>query len=504
MSSELLHKARVYETGVDQEVHPEDRPVYHLSPRVGWMNDPNGFSYYNGQYHMFYQYHPYNTMWGPMHWGHAVSRDLLHWEYLPAALAPDTEADQNGCFSGCAVTLPDGRQALVYTGVVNDPQPDGMVPGFQTQCLAIGDGRDYAKLDRNPILDASSLPPGISRYDFRDPKVWQEVDGNYRMLCAVRTEDESDTMLLLFRSRNLTDWQYERIFLQNGALEQPIGRMYECPDFFSLDGQYVLLASAQDIEATQEHAPGNGTFYMVGNYDPTDGSFIPQVEHNVDYGVDFYAEQTVLAPDGRRIMLGWMQNWDTILYRPNPCKWFGQMSVPRELSIRNGRLCQWPIREIDRLRMDPVRYRNVRMGEEIGAPDTIELAGIRGRVMDLEMEISATMGQSDCRRFLVGLAVDETHHVDVIYLPGEGRLLVDRRYSGMRRALAHVSSVRVTSHDGTLRLRILLDRFSAEIFVNDGEQVLSTTFYTAQTADRVTFSSTGAVSFNITKYDLRT
>ena len=127
MTSQTLREARKYEESSEKIIRKEDRPAFHLSARTGWMNDPNGFSYYNGKYHMFYQYHPYDANWGPMHWGHAVSDDLLHWEYLPAALAPDERYDKNGCFSGSAIELPDGKQLLMYTGVCKERQSDGEI-----------------------------------------------------------------------------------------------------------------------------------------------------------------------------------------------------------------------------------------------------------------------------------------------------------------------------------------------------------------------------------------
>lgn len=137
MISQTLREARKYEEALAKRIQRDDRPSFHLSARVGWMNDPNGFSYYDGKYHMFYQYYPYDCHWGPMHWGHAVSGDLLHWEYLPAALAPDEFYDMDGCFSGSAVTLPDGRHLLMYTGVVKERQLGGGVREVQTQCLAV-------------------------------------------------------------------------------------------------------------------------------------------------------------------------------------------------------------------------------------------------------------------------------------------------------------------------------------------------------------------------------
>ena len=189
MTSQTLREARKYEETFEKKIATEDRPGFHLSTRVGWMNDPNGFSYYQGKYHLFYQYHPYDPYWGPMHWGHAVSEDLLHWEYLPAALAPDQDYDRDGCFSGSAVTLPDGKQLLMYTGVKRIPVSDGEFRDEQTQCLAIGDGIDYVKYEHNPILDREDIPEGCSKADFRDPKMWQEEDGTYRCVVANRAAD---------------------------------------------------------------------------------------------------------------------------------------------------------------------------------------------------------------------------------------------------------------------------------------------------------------------------
>ena len=145
MISTELQKARAYEAEHGAAIPPEQRPVFHLSPRCGWMNDPNGFGIYGGKYHMFYQYYPYASHWDSMHWGHAVSSDLLHWEYLPCALAPDMEYDREGCFSGSAFPLPDGRHLLMYTGVSREQQENGQFQELQTQNLAVGDGTDYRK-----------------------------------------------------------------------------------------------------------------------------------------------------------------------------------------------------------------------------------------------------------------------------------------------------------------------------------------------------------------------
>ena len=156
--SEMLEKARKYEDEQGKQIKAEDRPAFHVSPYVGWMNDPNGFSYYQGEYHLFYQYYPYDTHWNSMHWGHVVSKDLLHWEYLPAALAPDEEYDKIGCFSGSAAELPDGQQLLIYTSVDHETLEDGTVRDIQTQSVAVGDGTDYKKYEKNPVLTGQDVP----------------------------------------------------------------------------------------------------------------------------------------------------------------------------------------------------------------------------------------------------------------------------------------------------------------------------------------------------------
>ena len=158
MTSQTLREARKYEEATEKIVQEEERPAFHLSSRIGWMNDPNGFTFYQGQYHLFYQYYPYAPYWGPMHWGHAVSPDLLHWSYLPAALAPDSLYDRDGCFSGNAVVLPDGRLELMYTGVLCTIGDDGRKREVQTQCIAIGDGIDFEKYEGNPVLTDKDLP----------------------------------------------------------------------------------------------------------------------------------------------------------------------------------------------------------------------------------------------------------------------------------------------------------------------------------------------------------
>ncbi len=490
MITQTLRDARKYEEEAEREIGREDRPEFHLSPRAGWMNDPNGFSYYRGEYHLFYQYYPYAAHWDSMHWGHAVSRDLLRWRYLPAALAPDIPSDRDGCFSGSAIELEDGRQLLMYTGIVNETGPDGRVRCVQTQNLALGDGTDYEKYSANPVLDSGDLPEGASKYDFRDPKIWRE-DGVYYCVTA-SCDGDQDGQILLYSSRDGLKWNYETILEKNNGR---YGKVWECPDFFELDGKHVLLVSPMDMLPQDfEYHNGNGTLCLIGSYDKEKKKFTAEHNQATDYGIDFYATQTMLTPDGRRVMIAWMQNWDTCNLHKPTVQWQGQMTVPRELSVVNGRLIQKPIRELEAMRRNKVEYRKVRF------TDILRLEGIRGRRVDMELTIRP--GEELYRKFAVRFAQNETYQTSVSFRPYESILKIDRKFSGSRRAIIHQRRSKVRSEEGCLRLRLILDRFSAEVFVNDGEQVLSATLFTEQAADGISFFADGQVEMDVVKYDL--
>ena len=495
MISEKLEKARAYEAENEKKITPQMRPVFHLTPRVGWMNDPNGFSYYNGAYHMFYQYYPYRPFWGPMHWGHAVSKDLLHWNYLPAALAPDEPYENGGgCFSGSAIDLADGRQLLVYTGVLSEKQPDGTMHDVQQQCVAVGDGVNYEKCENNPVMTAKQLPSDSNRFDFRDPKVWKAADGSYRCV-MVNCDNKGDGRAVLFESKDGFSWNFKSILAQNNG---KFGKMWECPDFFELDGKHVLLTSPQDMlpEGLEFHN-GNGTLCIIGEMDPETHTLKEETVQSVDYGMDYYAMQTLLAPDGRRIMIAWMQNWDTTAHRCNDSKWFAQMSLPREVSVKNGRLYQTPIKELDAMRKDRVEYNDVVIDN-----DAITLDKIEGRTIDMELVIRPEDKENVYKKFVLRFAQNEKFYTELSFRPDESVLKIDRKFSGTERALVHQRRCLVNGDANELKLRVILDRFSAEIFINDGKQVMSAVIFTEQEAKGISFFAEGAAKIDIVKYNL--
>ncbi len=486
--SDILEQTRRYEFSEGRKVPWEARPAFHLSAAVGWLNDPNGFSHYNGAYHLFYQSNPYDTRWGRIHWSHARSDDLLHWEYLPTALAPDQPYDASGCFSGSAVTLPDGRQMLMYTSVGPAVRPDGAIVQVQTQSIAIGDGVNYEKCPENPVITAADLPPGAKDTDFRDPKLWMEPDGSFRVVIASDRGDGTG-QVLLYGSQDARRWTLLSVLDHS---DRQLGRMWECPDFFPLDGRQVLIVSPMDMEPLGPGShPGHTTVALLGHFDGR--AFHRESVQELNAGLDFYAPQTMCAPDGRRILVAWMQNWASSTFVPRGARYFGQMTLPRELRVEDGWLMQSPIRELERCRCRPVRYTQVALGAET------ELGGVRGTVVDLNVHLRAASG---CSSVTIALRKGGIHETTLTWLPGRNVLYLDRSRSGYLFDICHTRTIPVVCRDGQLDLRLILDRFSLEFFVDGGRQAASTVLFTPQEADRIVFRAEGPAYMDIEKFDL--
>ncbi len=482
-----LDRVRAFEREQAMKLSSGERPLFHLTPLVGWMNDPNGFCFYQGKYHLFYQYHPFSRDWGPMHWGHAVSEDLLRWTYQPCALAPDTAADAGGCFSGSAVQMKDGRLMLVYTGV----QPAGTFRReTQAQCVAIGDGMNFEKSLLNPVIRHAHLPEGYSEFDFRDPKAWMAEDGTFRMVVANRQKERQGSILLLSSPDGL-EWSFRG---EIDASRGEYGRMWECPDFFPLDGKQVLLVSPQEMHAREEFHAGYGTVALLGSFDEKECAFARESVQPVDHGLNYYASQTLLAPDGRRIMIGWMDNWETCKEAPRRHPWYAQMSVPRELRVEDGRLMQRPVREIKALWQGTVRHENIEIYEET------QLPGIRGRLLDLTVTLFPE--SSACRRFTLHVAKDASHYVQIRCELARGELVFDRSHGGSHRDIVHTRHIRANVKHGHLTLRLLMDRESIELFINDGERVVTSLIPTPMDADGITFAADAPVTLSAEAHPL--
>jgi beta-fructofuranosidase len=390
------------------------------------------------------------------------------------------------------VELPDGRHLLMYTGVRNIRRRNGMIESFQTQCLAIGDGVDYEKVDTNPVIDGSMLPEGGSTQDFRDPKIWREGDTYYAVI-GNRSPDGSGN-ILLYQSKDARNWEYVNIL---SACHNQYGRMWECPDFFQLDGKDVLLVSPQEMAAIGlEFHPGNANVCLIGSFDRRAHHLNRENVQAIDYGLDFYAPQTLLTADGRRVMIGWMQNWETSSCKPQELRFMGQMTLPRELSIRNRRLYQNPVRELEKYRGVKIDYYNVLINGETS------LRGISGRSLDMTVTVRPGNESSMYKWFRLYVARDGEHFTMIRFRPDTSTIKVDRTHSGFPHDIVNIREFPACVHNGELKLRVIMDRYSLELFVNDGESAASFVLYTPPEASAISFTSEGAVLVDVEKYDL--
>ncbi len=433
------------------------RPQYHFTPSSNWMNDPNGLVYYKGEYHLFYQYHPASDLWGPMHWGHAVSEDLVNWKHLPIALYPD----QHGTiFSGSAVldrnnTSGFGKDALVCI-FTHDKD------NIQSQSLAysMDAGRTWTKFPANPVMSA---PNGLS--DFRDPKVFwygEQETGHWVMCLAVRDS------IQFYTSADLIHWAH------SGNLGPGYGSaagVWETPDLFELpvdDGhetRWILTVGVQDGAS----AGGSGTQYFVGMFDGEKftSENPPETVIWADYGADYYAAQSWNdEPNGRRLMIAWMNNWQYARLIPS-FGWRGVFSVIRQEALirtENGiRLVHKPIPELQKLRGGQYHWR-----DKMIQPETNLLADLHGSSLEILAEFKIT---HDIGCFGFRVHVGKNEHTTVCYKMNEQKLYVDRAHSGIvdfKDGFAGIHSAALAPIDGIIRLHIFVDSLSVEVFANDG------------------------------------
>jgi beta-fructofuranosidase len=345
-----LRSARAQSPSVSAIASDPLRPACHFLAPHNWMNDPNGPIFWKGNYHLFYQLNPHAAVWGDMHWGHAISTNMIHWRHLPIALAPTPGGpDSEGCFSGSAIVF-NGLPTVLYTGVQNAPRDqatirDGNDKLRETQLLATADDDLLLRWTKRaqPVLAAP--PPDTQVTGFRDPCPWQESDGWY--LAIGSGERGRGGCILLYHSRDLRHWDYLHPMCwgkPNGLVAAnpcDSGEMWECPDFFVLDGHHCLLYSTE-----------NKVFWTTGDYDPHTHLYTPRRTGIVDHGA-FYAPKSFLAADGRRIQWGWIQET-----RPqaeySAAGWAGCISFPRVLGVNaQGELTTRVAREAKSLRGQP-------------------------------------------------------------------------------------------------------------------------------------------------------
>ena len=423
------------------------RHKYHLMPPTGWLNDPNGLSYYGGNYHVFFQYAPEDARGGDKCWGHYQSPDLLNWEYTGIAIYPDTEYDRNGAYSGGALT-DDGNLELFYTGNLKEEGDfDYINEGRGATVIYLSTEDGVHLTEKELLMTNDDYPADLSRH-VRDPKVWKDR-GSYYMLLGARTRGGLGEALL-YRSEDKKAWR----FLKTITATEPFGYMWECPDYFKVEGRPVFAFSPQGIEA-EEYRFANiyQSGYLADVRLPDTGQIrdIYKKFREWDLGFDFYAPQTFEAPDGRRILFGWAGVTDSP-YDNEPSireGWQHSMTVPRELSWKGDILCQKPVRELEALRKDEIVLEHGETEIHGGAFDLVAAREVAGDIpvcICFNQELQITYGHG-------------VVSVEFLNNTGSGR------------------TIRKAKLDGLQNVQILMDVSLVEIYFNDGELVMTTRYY---------------------------
>jgi sucrose-6-phosphate hydrolase SacC (GH32 family) len=441
------------------------------------MNDPNGLVHADGVFHLCYQHHPDGLAWGPMHWGHATSRDLVTWEHQPIALAPD---HLGTAFSGSAVVDHDGVAGFGVGALVaffTHFQQD--VPQSQGVAVSVDGGTTWRPYDGNPVLGA---PEGL--VDFRDPKVFRHRDGHWVMVVAALDE------VALFGSTDLLHWEALSTFGRGYGAH---GGTWETPDLFEVpvegteESRWVLVVSVLGGGP----AGGTGTQYFLGDFDGT--TFVPDNPPErvrwVDHGADFYAPQSWSdAPDGRRIWLAWMSNWD--YGRTTPAStWRGAMTLPRDVSLRRAGgevvLTQRPVPELASAWGSPAQLRDLRLG-----PDAPWEPAAAAAAYDLQLRLDLA---GEATEVVVEVHRGSAVPTRVAYRPREGVLRVERAVDGIEGVEpGGVQEVGLVAGD-ELDLRVVVDTCSVEVFADGGRVVLTNQVFPAPGATGLRVSAAGGV-----------
>lgn len=487
MKNTKIDEANIYINENKHKINSEYRANYHLMREYGWINDPNGFIHYKGRYHLFYQYHPYDSVWGPMHWGHAVSRDLIKWDYLPIALAPDSDYDNGGCFSGSAIEK-DNKLYLMYTGHIYT-DGDNKKEHLETQCIAYSaDGVTFTKYENNPVIGTEKVPKGTCKRDIRDPKVFKRGETYYTVLGS--NDEAENGLVLLYKSVDLLNWDFVNIIAKGNG---DMGTNWECPDLFQLEDKDVLILSPQNMrEKCNDFNNLHSCIYMIGNLDLEKGVFEYTDYYSADYGFNFYAPQTTEDSNGRRILSAWMSMWETA--EPTHVKghnWAGVMTIPREVVLKGNWLYFKPIDEIKSFRKNEIVLNNIKVDGEIN-PD------IQGDCYELEIIFDG----KDAKEFGIKLRVGYEEETILSYSNEDNLLRFNIDKSGI--GPKGERRTEVLLKDNKLKLQIFVDKSSVEIFINDGEKVMTSRIFPHKDSNGIKIFSKGESNvISLKKWDIQ-
>ncbi|WP_110932812.1 glycoside hydrolase family 32 protein [Paenibacillus bouchesdurhonensis] len=453
----------------EQVAHCPWRQSFHIQPPYGLLNDPNGFAFYDGEYHLFYQWFPLGTFHGMKYWYHTKSKDLARWENIGIGIEPGDPQDSHGAYSGSGI-VKDGELYLMYTG--NTRNEAWVRLPYQNLAVMSRDG-SIAKRSK-PVITA--VPDGYTEH-FRDPKVWR-ADGKY--YCVIGAQRTNGTgCAVLYQSQDLLTWS----FLGEISTQlNDFGYMWECPDYFELDQQGVLLFCPQGL------SPKGDSFqnvyqsgYVVGKpLDVRTGRLDHEPFRELDRGFDFYAPQTTAAPDGRRILVAWMGLPD-IGYPTDRHGWAHCLTLPRELKLRDGKIIQRPVKELEKLRKDEVTAQAVLRSE------TKSFTGLQGTNYELVCEFS----EADAERFGIEFRAGSTERTALTYDRNAKKIILDRSLSGQTIESEYGSERRCSLDAETIKFQLFVDASSVEIFVNDGEEVFTSRIFPSEDSTQIRFFAHG-------------
>lgn len=467
------------------------RPQVHFTPKQHWINDPNGMVFYKGVYHLFFQYHPYSSTWGPMHWGHAISKDMIHWNRKPIAIYPDSIGT---IFSGSAVVDKNNTSGFGKNGqpplvaIFTQHNAEGEQAGkndFQTQSIAYSndEGNTWKKYKANPVIKN----PG--ERDFRDPKVmWYEPAKKWIMALSVKE------FISFYSSPDLKNWTKESDFGQGRGAH---GGGWECPDLISLDDnrkqRWVLIVNLNPGGPNL----GSGTQYFVGDFDGKTFTS-PQTETRwLDYGPDNYAGVTWSNTGKRKILIGWMSNW--IYANDVPTQSFrNAMTLPRELKIKHiGNavfVTSLPIAELSAIASKPVVAENIHVNK------TLDLAGKIGKVtFPCRINVSIAI----VKDFSMVLSNDRGEEILIGYNKQQNQYFIDRTKSGKTAfkegfAARHVAPK--LSGNAPLNFSLVIDNSSVELFADNGLTVMTEIFFPNKPYNKIQVQSNDGITINKLEY----
>ena len=481
-----------------KEVKTEDskepfRPQFHFSPREKWMNDPNGLVYSEGVYHLFYQHYPEDIVWGPMHWGHATSKDLFHWEHHPIALYPD---ELGYIFSGSAVLDrgntsglgTEGKDPLVAIFTYHHPEKEkAKTLDHQTQGIAYSNdqGKTWTKYEGNPVL------PNKGKMDFRDPKVFWHEDSN-KWIMALAVGDHAE----FYSSTDLKEWEFLSEFGRDRGAH---GGVWECPDLIRMKVQGVTEEKWVLLISINPGGPngGSATQYFVGDFDGTSFRTSQEETQWLDHGADNYAGVTYNnTPEGRHVFIGWMSNWNYAQEVPTE-KWRSAMTLPRELFLsrgENGYFLSSRVLEAFEALTQAVLSR-----ESLSLKDSLS---IKGPFDAAEVSWKQNMSQPLDIRFQNELG----EFIRIGLRPEQGLIEFDRSRSGKTEFSEAFADKTHTApygaRDAVVDVRMILDRASLELFIDEGRHVMTEIFFPNQSfTEMILFSPADAVleDLNINK-----